>query len=134
MPARDRRYPPGPVQCLVIEPVSVEVGLRGDSPYLRELIKSVPALGTRPGDQLAEPARESHLPSVIQALSAEEDHLVRQHRSPDTGYRRLIQRPGQVHAADIRPDMPGYRFDRHASREAGVNLGHDRHILSAGSG
>ena len=64
---------------------------------------------------LAELPREGDLGHVVEVLVAEEDDLVREQRLPDLRDDLRGERPGDVDAGDLRPDVPGEPADAYGA-------------------
>jgi hypothetical protein len=66
----------------------------------------------------AEPLGERHLAGVVQALIAQEDHLVLQQRPADLGDRVVAELGSGVHAGDLGADVAGQPADADLGRGA----------------
>jgi hypothetical protein len=81
--------------------------------------------------QRAEPLGERDLPAVVQALAAQEDHLVVQEGLADLGDRLVAQRRAGVRAGDLGTDLAGQPGDSDV-RGRGEGFGHDETPFSSG--
>ena len=74
--------------------------------------------------QRAQPFGERDLPAVVQALAAQEHHLVVEEGLADLGDHLVAQRRAGVHAGDLGADVAGQPGDIDV-RGRGQGFGHD---------
>ena len=82
--------------------------------------------------QRAEPLGERDLPAVVQALAAQEHHLVVQEGLADPGHHLVAQRRAGVRAGDLGADLAGQPGDSDVGGR-GEGFGHDETPFSSGN-
>ena len=83
--------------------------------------------------QRAEPLGERDLPAVVQALAAQEHHLVVQEGLADPGHHFVAQRRAGVRAGDLGADLAGQPGESDVGGR-GEGFGHDEMPFSSGNG